>query len=172
MVWLSHSYRLSSGGLSVMTSHEERVLCLYFWNCYLNWPFEGYFFPLTSQLHLLLVHLVTFNLQFSLKLTHSKQLFSPFVHSWTSVPSLSSVVSLQLLCSFPLAHDLLKCCEHPQDTSLSDNFISYSALFGSPTEHCCVRGLHGRWIISAGKVSLSVHTSNCCVPVTVANLPW
>lgn len=54
---------------------------------------------------------------------------------------------------------------------MSDNFISYSALFGSQTEDCCMRGLHGRWVTSAGKVFLSVHTSNCYVPVPVANLP-
>lgn len=35
-VWLSHSYRLSSGGLSVMTLHEKKVLCLHFQSCYFN----------------------------------------------------------------------------------------------------------------------------------------
>lgn len=173
MAWLSYSYRLSSGGLTVVTLREERVLCLRFQNCYFNQTFKGYFFfPLISRLHLLLVHLVIFNLHlwFSLVLTHAAKrcfyLLCTLGLQYLPCPPWSSPnFSVGFLSSLVYC----KCCV---DTSLSDNLISYSALFGSQTEGCCVRGLHGRWGTSAGKAFLSVHTSNCYGPVTVANLPW
>lgn len=91
----------------------------------------------------------------------------PFVHSWTSVPSLSSP-NFSVAFLLPLIY--CKCCEQHR-TLLWVTILLVIQLFGSRTEDCSVRGLHGRWLTSAGKV-LSVHTSNCYVPVTAANLPW
>lgn len=129
-------------------------------------PLKVIFFPLISQLHLLLVHLVIFNFQFSPEHTQQTAVFT-FCALLDLVPSLSSLVSPKLLCCFPLACDLLWVLW--ASPTPSDNLLHYSALFGLQAEDCCVRGLQGRWGTSAGKVFLSVRI--CYVLLTVANLP-